>query len=109
MNSLFILFLPSILGLKIINHLNQDKKNKELIIYFLLLVLFSNIVCIGSVVFLNNFDGNLLLYFEEHLKFSFKYMLLSVVINIVLSFVFSLLIKNFSIKLEVKNENKKNN
>lgn len=108
MYSLLIILLPSVLGLKIINHLCVKMKNKELLFNYLLLVLFSNMVCMGLVVLLNNFDENLCLYIDEHLKFAFKYLLLLIITNTLLGFVFSVSIKNFKIKLEVKNEIKNN-
>lgn len=108
MNSLFILLLPSVLGLKIINHLYNKKSNRDLVFYYLLLVLCSNILCMLFVVSANKFDGNLCLYMNEHLIFSFKYLILSVFTNIILGFAFSILIKNFKFSLEVKNEKKNN-
>jgi len=108
MNSLFILLLPSILGLKIISHLYPKKTNRDLIFYYLLLILFSNVICMLFVVLVNKFDGNLCMYIGDHLKFSLKYVFLSIFTNVILGFVFSILIKNFKISLEVKNEKKNN-
>lgn len=109
MYSLFIFFLPSVLGIKILKKLNNNDNIKELIVYYLLLVLFSNFICSSIIVLLNNFDGNLVLYVEEHLKFSLKYLILSTSINVLLSFIYSIFIKNLNVILEVKNENKKGN
>ncbi len=95
MYSLLIFLLPSVLGIKIVDTLVKREKIKDFIIYYLLLVLFSNFICMGIIIILNNFDGNLFLYIMEHLKFSFKYILLSIVINIFLSFVFSAFTKYF--------------
>ncbi len=106
MYSLFTIFLPSVLGLKIIDHLNPKLKIKDLIIYYFLLVLISNILCIGVDLLLNNFEESLVIYISEHLGFAFKYLLFSTVVNFFLGFAFSILIKNFSISLEVKNETK---
>ena len=107
MYNLFIFFLPSVLGIKVLKKLNKNDNIKELFLYYLLLVLFSNFICSGIIVLLNNFDGNLVLYAQEHLKFSIKYLILSISINLLLSFIYSILIKNLNVILEVKYENKK--
>lgn len=74
-----------------------------------MLVLFSNFICMGVIIILNNFDSNIFLYMAEHLKFSFKYLILSMLANLILGFIFSIFIKYVSISLEVKNENSKKN
>ena len=76
MNFLFCFLLPSILGVKIIIELNKDLNLKDIILHYLLLLLFSNFICMGIIIVLNNFDGNLIMYTLEHLKFAFKYVLL---------------------------------
>lgn len=109
MYSLLIFLLPSVLGIKIIDILSKKGKIKDFVIYYLLLVLFSNFICMGAIIILNNFDSNIFLYMTEHLKFSFKYLILSMLVNLILGFIFSIFIKYVSISLEVKNENSKKN
>lgn len=106
---IYILFylLPSILGSKIIMKFNSSRKLKEIILDYLLLVLFSNLICMFIIVLVNKFDGNLMIYLSEHLAFAVKYLFMSIVINFVLAFIFSIFIKYVDIKLEVKCENKK--
>lgn len=106
MYSLLVLLLPSIIGLKFMDLLNKFKSIKDFIIYYLMLVLFSNYLCIFIVVAINKFNENLFSYIENHLTFSFKYLTLLIIINLLLAFIFSIIIKNFNISLEVKHEKK---
>lgn len=107
MNFIFCFLLPSIIGIKLIVEFNKEIDLKDTFLYYLLLVLLSNFICIGVIIILNNFDGNLIMYASEHLKFAFKYILLSIIINALLAFIFSILIKNLKIALEVQKESKK--
>ena len=106
MYSLICFLLPSMLGLKILDKLNKINTKKDFIIYYSLLVLFSNFICSILIIVLNKFDGNLCLYIDEHLMFTCKYILLSLIINITLSFIISVCIKNCDISLEVQSEKK---
>lgn len=98
--------LPSIFGLKFIMKFNENRSIKDIIIDYLLLVVLSNFILMSIVVLINKFDGNLINYSLEHLKFSVKYIALSLVINLILSFIYSIFIKCVDIKLGVKRENK---
>lgn len=106
MSCIFVFLLPSILGLKFIMKFNEDRKLKDIVVDYLLLVLISNFICMSIVVLINKFDGSLINYTLEHLKFSVKYLAISLIINVILSFIYSVFIKCVDIKLEVKRENK---
>lgn len=111
MYCLISFFLPSMLGLKILDKLSKINTKKDFVIYYSLLVLFSNFICSIFIIILNKFDGNLCLYIDEHLMFTCKYILMSLIVNLILSFIMGICIKNCDISLEVKHEknNKKRN
>ena len=109
MNSLFVILLPSLICLKLISKLLEEKDNKILVFYYLMLLFFSNLICFAIIVIFNKFDGNLIIYIEEHLKFALKYSILSIIVNIGLSFILSICSKYLNIKLEVNYENNKKN
>lgn len=111
---LFIcLFLPSIIGIKFIDILIKNLKTKDLIIYYLMLVLFSNTICIIISRFLFNIEQDMIFNLNSCPMFFVKYVLISIILNLIISFIFSLIIKNFSLSLEVvkndKKQSKKNN
>ena len=86
MNSLFVILLPSIVGTRIVSELTKNKEIKSMILNYLILLLFSNLLCFIVIYIFSSFDKNLILYIGSHLKFATKYILMSVVFNIILGF-----------------------
>lgn len=107
LSSIFVFLLPSVLGIKFVMKFNENRKIKDIIIDYLLLVLLSNLILMLIVIIINKFDGNIFDYSLEHLKFSVKYICLSLIINFTLSIIYSVFIKCVDIKIEVKHEDKK--
>ena len=109
MNHILIYFLPSVIGLNLYLYLN--KKNIDIfnqIKIYSILTLLSNLLCMLFDLLVNKFAYNLTDYIENNLSFAIKYVLLSIIINIILSFVFIIVKKHISISVEVKKNEKKN-
>lgn len=104
---ILILILPSVLGIKIIQRIKNNVNTRDLIMYFLLLVLFSNFLIMLPIILLNGFDGNILTYINDHYIFSFKYELLSIFVNCILPVLFIIVEKYLQVDVEVKDEERK--
>lgn len=110
MNFLIGLLLPSVVGYKFFVHINKEEKfNVESkASYYLILLLLSNTIglLVSKIVFGldSSLDDNLQLFS----MFSFKYIVLSIIINIALAFAISFFRKNTSFSIEIKdNSNEK--
>lgn len=102
------LFLPSILGLKFLMHLNKNMNIKDMIIYYLLLVLFSNFICVGVMSIVRKLNINLIAELEAYTLTAFKYLTLGIIANLILALIFTVFIKFISFKIEVNNDKKGN-
>lgn len=100
MNNLFVYLLPSIIGIKIYNVLTKNNNIKDLIINYLSLVLSSNFILMIILYIKNKFEYNLTEFIETNMLFAIKYISMSIVINILLGYIFSIINKNISFKLE---------
>ncbi len=106
MNFLIVYMLPSILGLKMFMNFNKEKKIFDLIIYYLLFVLFSNFFAMVFLMIINQGELNLINYSTTNFLFSVKYMAVALVLNVILSILFSVISKYFTFTIEVENEKK---
>lgn len=106
MNSLIVYLLPSIIGIKIYEVLTNNKNTKDLIINYLSLVLLSNFILVIVLYIKNKFEYNLTNFIENNMIFSIKYIIISIIINTLLGYIYSIINKNISFKLEriIKNE-----
>lgn len=107
MNNLIVYLLPSIIGIKIYEVLTNNKDIKDLIINYLSLVLLSNFILIIVIYIKNKFEYNLTEFIENSMLFSIKYIMISIIINILLGYLYSIINKNVSFKLERINKNGK--
>lgn len=107
MNSILVYFLPSIIGIKIYEVLTKNKNNKDLIFNYLTLVLISNFVLMIILYIKNRFEYNLTDFIENNMAFSIKYILFSIITNILLGYLYSIINKDVSFKLERINQNEK--
>lgn len=107
MNSILVYFLPSIIGIKIYEVLTKNKNNKDLIFNYLTLVLISNFILMIILYIKNRFEYNLTDFIENNMSFSIKYILFSIIINILLGYIYSIINKDVSFKLERINQNEK--
>ena len=107
MNSLIAYLLPSIIGVKIYDILTNNKNNKVLILNYLSLILLSNFILMIILYIKNKFEYNLTEFTESNMVFSIKYILFSIIINIILGYIYSIINKNVSFKLERINQDEK--
>ena len=107
MSSLFCFMLPSVLGLVVYKSLVKEDNKINLLLSYLLLVLFSNTINLVLVEVLNKFDGSLVEYVTYHSMFALKYIIISLISNVFLGYVFGLIKKNFAITLEMVDANEK--
>ncbi len=108
MVSVLCLLLPSVFGLKILMHLHKNMSTKDEIIYYLLLVLFSNTTCFGLIYLFKKLNLDILTYLNTYSYVVFKYVVLSLAVNIIISIIITIFIKYISFKLEVNNGEKDN-
>ena len=103
MNSFIGLLLPSLIGYKIFLNINKMRKFniESKVFYYLMFVLFSNTISVFISKFLfglnNNLDDNL----NVSPLFSVKYIILSVIINLVLVVILSFA-KEISFSIDIK-------
>ena len=107
MNSLIVYLLPSIIGLKIYEVLTKNKNIKDIIINYLSLILLSNFILMIILYIKNKFEYNLTEFIESNMSFSIKYILISIIINIILGYIYSIINKDVSFKLERINQDGK--
>lgn len=107
MCSLIVYLLPSIIGLKIYEVLTKNKNIKDLIFNYLSLILLSNFILMNILYIKNKFEYNLTEFIESNMSFSIKYILISIIINIILGYIYSIMNKNISFKLERINQDEK--
>lgn len=104
MFAIIAVLLPSILGLMFFEYLYKKMNMKQSVyIYVLLLLiscLFNNFIC----CFAFEVKDSVIVFLENFPMFFFKYVFISITINIILAFVFTSLIKNCSIKVVVSDE-----
>ena len=102
-----IFFLPSVFGLKLFMNFNKENKKMDLLIYYFLFVLFSNLGVLTIMIIFNKGINNLLDYAMTNFIFCVKYMYMSLFVNFILSIVFSIIIKYFTFTVGIEYEGKK--
>ena len=107
MNSLIVYLLPSIIGIKVYEVLTKNKNIKDIIINYLSLILLSNFILMIILYIKNKFEYNLTEFIESNMSFSIKYILISIIINIILGYIYSIINKDVSFKLERINQDEK--
>lgn len=107
MNAIFAFILPSVLGLKLFMHFNKNKKMFDLIIYYLLFILFSNLVVMIIVNITHGGVQNIFEYLNSDLLVTINYTINALIINILLSIIFTVIDKYIVFDIEVENERKK--
>ena len=107
----FVVFLlPSIFGIKVFLHLNDNKKSIDTILDCLCLVLFSNYFCMSVVALSNKIEMDLVSFVQNNYIFSIKYISLMLVVNLFLAVLFTIIKEYFVFSVEVENgKEKKNN
>lgn len=107
MNFFIVFLLPSVLGIKVFLHLNENKKDWGTILYYLLFVLFSNYFCMIYLAFTRKMEISLIEYAANNYIFAIKYITLTLIINFFLAILFTIIKKYFVFSIEVENGKKK--
>lgn len=98
--------LPSVLGIKLFMHFNRNKKNIDLIMFFLIFVLFSNFITMILANIISNNIYNIEEYVNNNLVFTIYYIFISLIVNVILSIIFTIIDKYLVFDIEVENERK---
>jgi len=107
MFTLIAILAPSFLGVKFIEHLLKGLTIRNTIYYYTILLLFSSLLNNLFCNLLWKLNDSILLNLNAYPIFFCKYVILSIIINIILGLVFVVIIKNISFKIVVE-ENVKN-
>ena len=105
--SIFIVyFLPSDFGLKLFINFNKERKLFDSILYYLLFVLFSNFIAMTILTLISEGEFNWLNHSATSFDFCVKYMAFTMLLNVILSILFTIISKYFNIEIEVQNGRK---
>lgn len=107
MNTIITFILPSILGIKLFMHFNKNKKLIDLVIYYLLFLLFSNFIVMIISNIANVDINNIIDYAKNNLSFTIFYISVSLLSNIILSIIITIIDKYLIFDIEVENERKR--
>ena len=100
------IFVPSIIGLKLVDYYYQGLSNKRCIYYYSFLLLFSLIINSILVNVLFGLDKDMIKYLNFHLVYFAIYSFASIIINIIIAFVIIVVKEKVTITLEVQNNDK---
>lgn len=107
MNIYLCLLGPSLISIKIFNHLNSERlSNKNIIFYYVLFVFINNFICtFFSVIFFggkSSIDESLI----NFPVFAIKYVIVSVIFSCIIPFFVEIVRKNIDYNIEVKKNEK---
>lgn len=107
----FSLFIPSIIGVRILNYFNKDLKIKDIIFDYITLLLFSFII--NVIIMYNGFgiEKDIFKAFDSNIMLFVWIALISLTINIALALLGVTVQKNIQFKIDVEsktNERKDN-
>ncbi len=107
----FSLFIPSIIGVRILNYFNKDLKIKDIIFDYITLLLFSFII--NVIIMYNGFgiEKDIFKAFDSNIMLFVWIALISLAINIALALLGVTVQKNIQFKIDVEsktNERKDN-
>ena len=92
--SLFIVyFLPSVFGLKLFINFNKERKLFDLIVYYLLFVLFSNFITMAILTLISEGQFNWVNHSATSFDFCVKYMVFTMLLNVILSILYTIITK----------------
>ena len=109
MNFLISFFVPSLLGVRLLERLIEKQfEKRDFVFYYLLILLFTNSISVVFSCWLFGLGGNLEASLMGSPLFSVKYILLSIIVSVILGLGIAVLKRYVSVSLEVvKNEKKK--
>ena len=107
----FSLFIPSIIGVRVLNYFNKDLKIKDIIFDYITLLLFSFII--NVIIMYNGFgiEKDIFKAFDSNIMLFVWIALISLAINIALALLGVTVQKNIQFKIDVEsktNEGKNN-
>ena len=107
----FSLFIPSIIGVRILNYFNKDLKIKDIIFDYITLLLFSFII--NVIIMYNGFgiEKDIFKAFDSNIMLFVWIALISLAINVALALLGVVVQKNIQFKIDVEsktNERKDN-
>lgn len=107
----FSLFIPSIIGVRILNYFNKDLKIKDIIFDYITLLLFSFII--NVIIMYNGFgiEKDIFKAFDSNIMLFVWIALISLAINVALALLGVTVQKNIQFKIDVEsktNEGKNN-
>lgn len=105
MIALIAIFDPSFLGVKVIDYLEKKLSLKDSVYYFMIILLFTNIITNIITYLCFNVSSDMVLYLNTLPIFFAKYALTASVVSIIVAVGIIVFKKNISFKIEVvKNE-----
>ena len=107
MFTIIAVLLPSVLGVKLIDYLYKGLNLKRSLYFFVSLLLISSFINNFLVCVLFKIDSGILVYLNDLPFFFCKYVLISLIINILFALLIVVMMKNVSLEVEVLDEKDK--
>jgi len=105
MLALIAIFAPSFLGLKIIDYSEKGLSLKNSIYYFMVILMFTNIITNVITYLCFNISSDMILYLNTLPIFFAKYVITAIIATVLIAIGIIVFKKNISFKIEVvKNE-----
>ena len=101
------IFIPSIIGVKIIDYIEKGISLKQSIYHYSILILLSSVFNNLVSYILFHLKSQIIVYLNTLPIYFCKYVIISIVINILLAFIFIIIEKNVSFELEVESINER--
>ncbi len=108
MYSLFVFFIPSILGVKLIDYFGKGLSLKNTLYTYVYLLTFSFMGNVTVAYKLFEITGDIFQTINSYPMLFVKMALVSIVINVVFAFIWLIVRKNVEFKIEVVENEKKN-
>ena len=106
MYSLFVFFIPSIIGVRINNYFNKELKIKNIIYNYITLLLFSFIINVLIMYNLFGIKEDVFNAINSDTILFAEMATISIIVNVILVFIGLVIQKNVMFKIEVENETK---
>ena len=108
MNSILCLLVPSVISIKMYQHINGKVLHwKDMILDYFLFVFFNHFFTVMISIFLFDAKSNIINSIDFFPIFALKYCLISIILCFILPIIFQMIKKNIDYRVEVK-KNEKN-
>ena len=98
------LLCPSLIGVSFYNKLAKEKKYN--FIKYFIYILLSNMLMFLILKYITSFNGDIYSQLENYSYYSFRYGLLSIIVNLFIGYIDFIKLEYFDFKVEVKNDKK---